>query len=270
MLHRSKLFCCIIIFVSSLNASFKDGQTIIKQKCLTCHVEYIDMELYKKNFRDFQNKLLNLKAPTFNRIVYKILDSNKQIGTMYDDIDIRKDMILDYLIQSLEKPNYDNSLFGKGSRKYYNLMPSLKGKINNQEYKYLVDYIWEYKNNINLENIKKVEKKPSYYTDSQILDKANKENKMIIIEAASKNCYYCKKMKKEVFSQDDVQNAIDKDYIFIESYIDNKKLPFNLDKKFPKVTPTFFFLNTDGTFNKMYPGSWNKKDFLELLKEHTK
>ena len=158
MLHHIKIIFYIVFAISFLNASFKDGQNIIKQKCLTCHIEYIDMELYKKNFRDSKNKLLNLKAPTFNRIVYKILDSNKQIGTSYDDHDIRKEMISDYLKEALEKPNYDNSLFGKNSRKYYNLMPSLKGKINNQEYKYLVDYIWEYKNNINPENIKKVEK----------------------------------------------------------------------------------------------------------------
>ena len=270
MLHHIKIIFYIVFAMSSLNASFKDGQNIIKQKCLTCHIEYIDMELYKKNFRDSKNKLLNLKAPTFNRIVYKILDSNKQIGTSYDDNDIRKEMISDYLKEALEKPNYGNSLFGKGSRKYYNLMPSLKGEVNNQEYKNLVDYIWEYKNNIKPKKIKKVEKNLSYYTNSQILDKANKENKMIIIEAASKNCHYCKKMRKEVLSLKEVKDVMYQNYIFIESYIDNNKLPLNLDKKFPKVTPTFFFLDQKGTLLKIYPGSWNKNDFLKLLKEHTK
>ena len=267
----NKIFLSIIFqftIITNIYANFSDGKNVINKKCLSCHIEYVDMQLYKKNFLVYKNKLLNLKAPSINRIVYKILYSNKQIGTKEDDLDIRKELIKEYLEDFLTNPSYENSLFSHGIKKYYGLKKSMSGKLNNQEYTDLVDYIIEYNQHFKPKSTIKIKKKQSKYSDTSILKNAKKNNKMIIIEASSKHCRYCKKMKKEVLSRDDVKKAISDDYIFYEAMVDDQSLPLNLDKKFPKVTPTFFFLTQDGKIKHVYPGSWKTQDFLKFLKEN--
>ena len=55
---------------------------------------------------------------------------------------------------------------------------------------------------------------------------------------------------------------------YIENNMDNSSLPFDLQKVYKKITPSFFFVSKEGEFTKQYPGSWTKSDFLEILKEN--
>ena len=63
---------------------------------------------------------------------------------------------------------------------------------------------------------------------------------------------------------------IDENYIYMKVDVDETKLPFELQKVYKQITPTFFILSKDGTYIKQYPGSWTKSDFLEILKENLK
>ncbi len=47
--------------------------------------------------------------------------------------------------------------------------------------------------------------------------------------------------------------------------MDRFELPFNLQKVYQKITPSFFILNSDGKLLKHYPGSWRKGDFIRIL-----
>ncbi len=102
--------------------------------------------------------------------------------------------------------------------------------------------------------------------DKDLSKKAQAANKMILIEATSSYCGYCVKMKKNVLQDKEVQDFINKKYIFQEVYVDANKLPFDLDKEFGGMTPTFFILESNGKLVKQIPGSWGKEDFLDFIK----
>lgn len=106
--------------------------------------------------------------------------------------------------------------------------------------------------------------------DNKVISKANSLNKQILVYITSKNCFYCMKMNKDVFSQEEVKNAISKNYIFVKVDVFEDKLPFSLQKKYKKITPSFFILDKNGTYQNSVIGSWSKKDFLEILKENIK
>ena len=264
MVKIYKIIIVNLIVLLSLQASYIKGKDIFLKKCVSCHKEYIAIDKLMDNFRNHDNKLLNLKAQAFNRIEYKILRGKNQIGSIDDDIDIRKDAVLEYLTQTLYNPSDEISLASKRSRDHYVKKKSMKNQVSNEEIKYLVDFIFEYKVNHTFNKIKE----NANLDEKSILKNAILNNKMIIVEATSKGCHYCKKMKKEVLLLDEVKKTINKDFIFIEVNVDKSSLPFNLEKSFPNITPTFFFLDKNATLKNYYPGSWNKKDFYKLLDEN--
>ncbi|RXJ84029.1 thioredoxin family protein [Arcobacter sp. CECT 8985] len=104
--------------------------------------------------------------------------------------------------------------------------------------------------------------------ENKIISKAKLSNKQILVYAKSQECIYCKRMDKNVFSLKEVQNAIDKNYIFVKVDVFKEKLPFNLKKHYKKITPSFFILDKNGKYLNSVIGSWNKKDFLEIINEN--
>jgi len=260
-----KLLLILAVFATLANASYEKGKKIFNNKCVTCHVEYIPVNLLIDNFKNHKNKLLNLKAPSFNRIAYKILSGRKAIGSSADDLDIRREAIEEYLMDYLNAPTFKKSVSSLRSRKHYPKKIPMKN-ITLPEYKYLVTFIMEFKKNHDFT----VKKNDSKINEKKILRDAKKLNKYIIVEATSKDCHYCAKMKKEVLKLKDVKKSMNKDYIFVEANIDKTNLPFDLEKDFPKITPTFFFLDENAKLIKLYPGAWKKSDFLNMLNEHKK
>lgn len=263
-----KIFFISMFFIINLYASFKDGEDVFKNKCSTCHKGFIDVNLLKENFFEKDNKLLNLKAPTVNMLVYAIMDSPKKIGEA-DDEEMREIEITNFLKSYLEQPDRFNSICDDHILSYYETKKSMKNELKEDDYKNLTNYFMGYKDSL---KDKSSENKALLKTNdySKVLEKAKKEKKKIIIYATSKTCYFCKKMEAEVLSLNEIKNEISKDYIFQRVDVDEESLPFNLEKEYKKITPTFFILNSDGSFQKQFPGSWKKGDFLEILKENKK
>ena len=77
-------------------------------------------------------------------------------------------------------------------------------------------------------------------------------------------------MDREVLSKSDIKTKIDNNYIYLVNDMDKSRLPFELEKVYKKITPTFFIVSKEGKFIKQYPGSWTKKDFDEILEENIK
>ncbi|MCR8709432.1 thioredoxin family protein [Aliarcobacter butzleri] len=263
-----KIIFLSLLFILNLFADFKEGETLFKSKCSSCHIDYIFMNVLKENFFEKNNKLLNLKAPTVNMIVYAIMDSPKKIGDS-NDIEMQEMEIENYLKSYLENPDRFNSICDEHILLFYDNKMSMKGELKDEDYKNLTTYFMLYKDNS--KNIDDELKKVNLSIDEKaILEKAKKENKKIIVYASSKSCYFCKKMDRDVLSLEEVKKEMNKNYIFIKNDIEESALPFNLDKEYKKVTPTFFILSKDAIFKKQYPGAWIKSDFLEILKENNK
>ncbi len=261
-----KILLVSLLFILNLYADFKEGKEIFQNKCSTCHGSFIEINTLKENFFEKNNKLLNLKAPTVNMLAYAIMDSPKKIGDPTDpemqEIEIEK-----YIKSYLEKPDRFNSICDEHILKFYDTKKSMK--LSDEEYNNLAIFFMEYKNNL---ETKKDEVKDEFSSkdEEKILKKAKDENKQIIIYATAKSCFFCKKMDKEVLGLDDIKNLIKKDYVYVKNDMDENALPFDLQKVYKKITPTFFILTKDGKYIKQYPGSWTKSDFIEILKENLK
>jgi len=91
---------------------------------------------------------------------------------------------------------------------------------------------------------------------------SKESNKLIMMKLTANNCKYCTKMDKEVLSDLEVQEVLSKNFITLNINVDEELLPLGLNRT---ITPTFIFVDKNEKILSKIPGSWNKKDFLELL-----
>ena len=211
--------------------------------------------------------MLHLTAPTVNMLAYALKDSSLHIGDKNDE-EMQKFEILEFMNEYLYDPKKEDSVCDPTISIHYNKKESMRGKINKKEIIDIVDYLFEYKKRRVASAPTKYKIKTANFNTDKILKQAQDEKKVIVIEAMSESCYFCRKMKKDVFSKKDVQRALSKNFIFIEVDIDKVELPFGLRKNFQGITPSFFFLTSKSKLLNSYPGSWTKEDFLEILKEN--
>jgi len=104
--------------------------------------------------------------------------------------------------------------------------------------------------------------KPQVSKYQKALSLAKKSHKIVMLKLTSESCHFCKKMDQEVLSDKEVDSFLNKYFIPVEINVNTEELPLGLTHK---VTPTFFFINKDEKVVSKIQGSWNKKDFIELL-----
>jgi len=253
------LFTCSYVF-----ADFNTGEKIFKSKCSSCHGAYISTRILKDNFYNKDNKLLNLTVPTVNMLSYFLKEDSNHIGDKSDP-ELQKIEINEFVKDYLYKPNRQNSVISNHFLKYFDKKESMVGQVSKDEISDIVDYLFEYKDR-RKKDMQKIALKNISTAD--ILKMAKKQDKLIMVEAMSKTCFYCKKMEKEVFSKPDIQRAIEKDFLYIKIDIDDTKLPLGLAKQYDKFTPSFFILDKNGKLMNKYPGSWTEEDFKAIMKEN--
>ena len=251
------------LFCISLFASYEDGKKIFKKNCASCHLEYIPMKTLKINFYEKNNSLLNLRAPTVNMLTYALLRGPKHLGST-DDKEMKQIEIEEFLSDYLSNPSPENSICDPYISKHYDKKMKIKKALKDEELSALALYFMNF-DTFFKGKIKKDKKSLVSYTKE--LKLAKKHNKHLLVYAHSPTCYFCKKMEKNVFTLSSITNAISKDYVFIKINVDKNILPFSLQEKYKGITPTFFILNNKKELLHKYPGSWSKKDFLDILKE---
>jgi thioredoxin-related protein len=101
----------------------------------------------------------------------------------------------------------------------------------------------------------------------KMFDRAQKEQKFVIVEAFSLTCPYCREMDENVFEDDEVRAILKKHYVFIKVDVTYgaQTLPRGLIKRFKGTTPSFFIFFPDGEYEETYSGSMTKDEFLEML-----
>jgi thioredoxin-related protein len=123
----------------------------------------------------------------------------------------------------------------------------------------------------NISNIEEsnldIEKNSIAHTYSTAMKMAKEENKKILLEVVSNNCKFCKEMERKVLSKENVQKAIEKDFVFAQANADKESLPLELDEQ---MSPMFVFISTDENIIDMRFGLIEEGDFLNLLLEQSK
>lgn len=269
LLLIKRIILISFIFTVSLQADYESGKELFKNKCSSCHGGYISAKVLKENFFVKNNEILHLTIPTVNMLAYALKDSPLHLGDK-EDPEMQRFEISEFLKDYLYNPNIQNSICDPIISKHYEKKESMKGKVTEEEIDNITDYLFEYKE----QRLKSHPTKNKVLTDlneiDKIVEQAKADNKIIIIEAMSETCHFCKKMKKEVFSLQEVKDAIEKNFIFVEVDVDKTKLPFDLEKSYKKITPSFFIVSSEKILLNSYPGSWTKEDFLEILRENIK
>ncbi|WP_129409236.1 thioredoxin family protein [Marinitoga lauensis] len=101
-------------------------------------------------------------------------------------------------------------------------------------------------------------------------------DKNVIVMFSSKSCYYCKKFKSEVLTDDKVQEWLRTEFVFAEIYAEKDKKAMFKGKMLTYIelfgafgvrgTPTFFFFDSKGEPLAQLPGFVEKDTFLSILK----
>ncbi len=241
--------------VATLLLVASEGEQVYKEKCASCHSTYIPMSKLKENFMEQNNSLLNLKAPTLNQLSYRL---KHRVGDIHGDEDMHRMEVEAFVGDYLNHPDKQKSICMPEIIKFFDTMPSMKGKITQEEIEAVSNFIYDYDEQMVTKH--SVTSQPY----SEAIKQAKKEQKIVVIEATSKHCHYCQKMDREVLSDEQIIKALSKDFVVVKVDVSAQKLPLDLKSS---MTPTFFFVNAEGNLIKTIPGSWGKEDFLEILKE---
>lgn len=242
------------LFVSTLLYG-SEGVSVYEKKCASCHELYIPMSTLEKNFMEMDNRLLHLKAPTINQIVYRL---KTRIGDPNGDKEIHRMEIESFLEEYFETPDREKSVCLPEILEYFETMPSMKGQLNEEEFEAIVSFLYDY-------DPKAYQEKVLTYTPFEEASiKALAEDKLIMLFYTAEHCRYCKKMEREVMSDSDVITALEKEFVSVKIDIEKEKNPIDFT---PTMTPTFLFLSQHQKQVYRVPGSWVKEDFLEILRE---
>jgi len=244
------LITTLTIFLFSNSA-----EDTFEKKCSTCHKGYIAQSQLIKNYEQ-NNSLFKLKAPTLTELSFALRD---QIGDRMGDKESQLMEIEDFLKNYLSDPNKKRSILSKSVTRHFETMPKMKGKLKDEEIEALASYMFDYSE----EMIAKHSVKRYSYEDA--LKKAKAEDKIVLIEGYIIFCRGCMMMDREVFVEDVVKEALDKDFVFVKENMLKEKLPFGMKSM---GTPSFYFITNDGkkVIDKIQ-GMGTVDEFLELLDE---
>ena len=244
-----------LILILTLSVWANEGKVLFNKHCVSCHTLFIPMSKLKENFLDKNNTLLHLKAPTLNQLSYRL---KQQVGDRHGDEDLHRMEVTAFMSDYVIHPDSSKSVCLDDVMQYFQTMPSLKGKVSDEELEGIGEYLYDFDDKM------MKTKSVKYAGFDEALLKAKKEHKIIMIEAMSKECHFCRKMDREVLIEEDVIKSIEKDFIPVKIDISIHALPLGLKTD---ITPSFIFVDENAKILINVPGAWNKEDFISLLKE---
>jgi len=230
-----------------------DGEAVFAKKCASCHRYYIPQSKIIAS-AEHNNTDLNLTAPTLTEMSFMIKD---QVGDRTLDPEGQKFQIEEWLTDYLDNPSKDKGVIPDEFTRFFKPMPSMKGKVNEDEVEALTDFIYEYAEKM---TVKHTVPRHSYEEALQI---AKKENKIVLIEGFIPFCRGCIKMDREVFVDEKVKTALNKNFVLVRKNLLIEKLPLKIKRL---GTPSFYFIDKTGTkVLEMVQGTGTVDEFLELL-----
>ena len=248
-----KIILWILLCISTVYGS--EGQEVYERKCASCHEGYIPMSKLKENFLDQNNSMLKLTAPTLNQLSYRL---KQRIGDPKGDNDMHRMEVTAFISDYVINPERDKSVCLEDVMQHFKTMPSLKGKVSEEELEEVSTYIYD------AEKKTLEEKSVQYEGFDKALDKAKSEHKIIMLKVMSKDCHFCRKMDNEVMIEKEVVDALQLDFISVAIDISTTSLPLGLKTE---LTPSFIFIDENAKVLMNIPGAWDKTDFLLILKE---
>jgi len=235
--------------------SAQEGKSVYEQKCAQCHPLYIPPATLIENFMEQNNTLLHLKAPTISQIAFRL---KTHIGDPQGDKEIYRMEVDSFVADYLMNPDKSKSICLPKVIRYFDTMPSLRGKISVEEIEAVSAFLYDFKS----EAYQHQKLQPLAY--EKALKVAQKEHKIILIKLTREHCHFCQKMDHEVFEDEEVIQQLNQDFVIVQIDIAKESPPLGLKRG---MTPTFIFVDEQEKIMAKIPGAWTKKDFLSILNE---
>ncbi|GIT99197.1 thioredoxin fold domain-containing protein [Sulfurovum sp. TSL1] len=248
-----RIALAMLLYLNALYAV--EGKEVYEKKCASCHQGYIPMSKLKENFQDYNNTLLKLVAPTLNQLSYRL---KKSIGDPKGDNEIHRMEVAAFITEYVLHPDRQKSLCLDEVMQSFQTMPSLEGKVSEEELEAVSTYIYDFDEKVVEEH------SVAYEGFEKALQKAKNEHKIIMLKVMTKDCYFCRKMEREVMVENEVVEMLEKDFIPVAIDISTTELPLGLNTE---LTPSFIFIDENAKVLLNIPGAWGKKDFLDILRE---
>ena len=244
-----------LVIILTVVGMANEGKVLFEKYCMSCHQSFIPMSKLKENFLDYNNTLLKLKAPTLNQLSYRL---KQRIGDRHGDEDMHRMEVTAFMSDYVYNPSKNKSVCLDDVMLHFKTMPSLKGKVSEEALEKIGTYLYDFDTKV----IKA--KSVKYEGFDNALERAKKEHRIIMIKAMTKECHFCRKMEREIMIEEEIVNAIEKDFIPVSIDVSVHALPLGLKSE---VTPSFIFIDENAQVLMNIPGAWGKMDFIELLKE---
>ena len=229
----------------------ESGEEIFNKRCGACHIDYIPQSKLLVNYAH-NNRDLNLSAPTLTELSIRLRD---QVGDRRGDKESQLMEIEDFLLAYLSHPDKKRTILPNKVASHFETMPPMK--ITEEEAELLSSFMFDY---FEAMMVKHSVKRHSY---REALVKAQRTDKIILIEGYIPFCRGCIKMDREVFVEDKVKEALDKDFVVVKKNLLIEKLPLGLKSL---GTPSFYFISSDGKkLIDQLQGVGDVEAFLDLL-----
>ena len=110
-----------------------DGYSVYQKQCMQCHVEMMDKQTVLKNFK-------TLKAPPMVEVSNRLKEN---IVLKEEDAAVKRRVVIAFIKEYIENPNIDYSMCHLGALDRFGVMPSLKGKLSNEEREAVAQWVYD-------------------------------------------------------------------------------------------------------------------------------
>ena len=126
-----KLLLATSLLASSLFAV--DGYDVYKKNCKVCHVEMMTAEYALAHINE-------LKAPPMVEVSGRLKEN---IKTTDEEEDVDRYLFILFVKDYIVHPNLDNSMCNSGAIEKFGVMPSLKGKLKEDEKQAVAEWLYD-------------------------------------------------------------------------------------------------------------------------------
>jgi len=124
----------VLLLVALATSLFAvDGYKVYKDKCMVCHVENMTSKEALKN-------LDKLSAPPMIEVSVRL---KEMIKLKEDDEDVKRELVMTFIRDYIINPNIDKSMCHLGALDRFDVMPSMKGKLTQEEISAVAEWVYD-------------------------------------------------------------------------------------------------------------------------------
>ncbi len=125
----------------SINLFATDGYEVYKKNCMSCHVEIMQKGEALKNLK-------SMKAPPMVEVSSRLKEN---IIIKDDEDDIHRHLFILFVKDYITNPIIGKSMCNAGALERFGVMPSLEGKISNEEKQAVAEWLYDRYENVKFE-----------------------------------------------------------------------------------------------------------------------